>query len=61
MIKASITIIAICVIAMMWNKVYDMQSMDHQSSLYESVEDECNDFEVTYCSEEMLVVLRTQR
>ncbi len=61
MIKASITIIAVCVIAMMWNKVYDMQSMDHHASLYESIEEECADLQVMHCSEEMLSVLRAQR
>lgn len=33
----------------------------HAASMYESIQDECADYNVMHCSKEMLVVLRAQR
>ncbi len=72
-VNVAVSIISLCAITMLSYMVWDVNQAltdkvnavrpmyNHTSSLYESVEDECGDYNVTHCSAEMLDVLRAQR
>lgn len=72
-VNTAVTIVSLCVTAVVSNAIYDINTAlsakvdavrpaySHTASLYESEAEECAALGVTYCSPEMLVVLRAQR